>query len=80
MQTYEPNKIFVDFLLEDSENVILHYQDRTIIVKDISRQADGNLLGTIFGFEPPTTEFCGLKKDDRVEFTEDDVISASSRD
>ena len=80
IQTYEPGSLFADFPIEHSDTVILHYQDRSVVIKNISRKPDDTLEGTILGFEPPALEFGELKVDGTVTFSEDEVFSASKRD
>jgi hypothetical protein len=80
IQTYAPGKLFTDFPIEQYATAILHYQDRSVVIKNISRKPDGALEGTVLGFEPPAMELGELKADDAVTFSEDVVFSASKKD
>ncbi len=77
--TYDPGRLFTDFPIEQSDTAILHYQDRSVVIKNISRTPDGGLEGTVLGFEPPAMEWGELKADDTVTFSEDEVFSASKK-
>lgn len=79
--TYVPGKPLVaHFPLEKAKTVILHYKDRAVVVKNISRKTDATFAGTILGFEPPAMKLGDLRIDDSVTFTEDEVISAGEKD
>jgi hypothetical protein len=80
-QTYVPGKL--DFPIEPIEKskiVTLHYEDHLVLVKNISRKADGTFTGTVLGFEPPAMKLGDLKIDDSVTFKEDEVFSAIKED
>jgi len=78
--TYKPGKIFIDFPIEASENVILHSGDYSVIVKNIQKESGGKFKGTVLGIEPPGGKLDDVKTGDIVTFTEDQVISASKRE
>jgi len=80
VQTCVPGKLFTEFPVEKSETVFLHYKDRSVVVKDIWRKADGKFVGAVLGFEPPAVELGDLRIGDSVTFSEDDVISAARKD
>jgi len=80
IQTYAQGRLFTDFPIELYATAILHYQDRSVVIKNISRKPDGALEGTVLGFEPPAMEWGELKTDDTVTFLEDEVFSASKKD
>ncbi|MGA2467358.1 MAG: hypothetical protein ABSH06_23805 [Thermodesulfobacteriota bacterium] len=68
------------FTLEKAKTVILHVVDCSVLVKDISRKADGTFTGIVWGFEPPAMVLRDLKINDSVTFTEDEVFSARKQD
>lgn len=76
---YEVGKVFIDFPIEESENVILHIGDCSVIVKNIQKESEDKFKGTVLGLEPPGAELNDMKAEDVITFTEDQVISASKR-
>jgi hypothetical protein len=78
---FVPGKSLVArFPLEKSETVILHYQDRSVVIKNISRKTDDTFAGIVVGFEPPAMKLGDLKIDDTVTFSENEIISATKKD
>ena len=75
--TYKPGNVFVDFPIVESENVILHSGDYSVIVRIIQKESEGKFKGTVLGIEPPGAKLKDVKAGDTVTFTEDQVISAS---
>lgn len=75
---YVPGKrLQMGLPIEEADILILHYNDRSVLVKNILKKADGTFSGTILGFEPPAMGVGDLKSDDSITFTEDEVFSAS---
>jgi len=77
VSTYKPGRMFIDFPIEASEDVILHSGNYSVIVKNIQKEAEGKFKGTVLGIEPPGGKLDDVKAGDIVSFTEDQVISAS---
>lgn len=80
-QTYVPGKL--DFPIEPIEKskiLTLYYEGQSVLVKDISRKADGTFTGTVLEFEQHAMKLGDLKIDDSVTFTEDEVFSAIKED
>ena len=77
---YKPGKVFVVFPIEESENVILHSGDYSVIVRNIQKESEGKFKGTVLGIEPPGTKLNDVKAEDVITFTEDQVITASKRE
>jgi hypothetical protein len=76
---YVPGKPLEFFKVEKAKTVSLHCEDQlnhSVLVKDISRKANGTFTGIVWGFEPPAMKLGDLKIDDSVTFTEDEVFSA----
>lgn len=73
-------RILTRFPIEESTTITLHSVDelenRTIIVKDVSRKADGTFIGTVLGFEPPSMNLGDLTVDDSITFVEDEIFGA----
>jgi hypothetical protein len=73
-------RIFSRFPVEESRIITLHSVDglenRTIIVKDVSRKADGTFIGRVLGFEPPSMNLGDLSVDDTIAFVEDEIFGA----
>lgn len=74
---YEEGNVFIDFPIEESENVILHSGDCSVVVKNIQKESEDKFKGTVLGLEPPVKELNDIKAGDIISFTEDQVISAS---
>ena len=72
------------FPVERSTKITLHHENdpknSAIIIKDVSRKADGTFIGTVFGFEPPAMMFGDLAINDTVSFTEDEIFGAIKED
>jgi hypothetical protein len=80
VSTYRPGKMFIDFPIETSEDVLLHSGNYSVIVKNIQKEAEGKFKGTVLGIEPPGGKVDDVEAGDIVSFTEDQVISASKRE
>jgi len=78
--SYQPGKVFIDFPIEASENVILHSGGYSIILKNIQKESERKFKGTVLGIEPPGGKLDDVKEQDVITFTEDQVISASRRE
>lgn len=78
--TYKPGKVFVDFPIEEAEDVILHSGDYSVIVRNIQKESEGKFKGTVLGIEPPGAKLNNVKAEDIVTFSQDKVISASKRE
>ena len=78
--TCQPSRLLADFPLEDSRDVVLHCESKTVTVRDIQKQPDGIFKGRVLGVEPVGVEIQDLKEGDVVAFSEDQVISASRED
>jgi len=77
-------RILTPFPVGESTFITLHHEDgpenRTIIVKDVSRKADGTFIGTVLGFEPPSMNLGDLTVDDTITFVEDEIFGAIKED
>lgn len=77
-------RIFTRFPVEESTIIILHSVDelenRTIIVKGVSRKPDGTFIGKVFGFEPPSINLGDLTVDGIITFVEDEIFGAIKED
>lgn len=62
--------------VSDGDEVTLRIDDEDVLVRNVSRTSPGQFSGDVYGFEPSYgIEFGGLKIGDRIDFTEDHVIS-----
>lgn len=77
--TYKPGKVFINFPIEASENVIFHSGSYYVILNNIQKESEHKFKGTVLGIEPPGGKLDDVKAEDVVTFTEDQVISASRR-
>lgn len=80
IETYNPSELLCNFSIEESEHVILHCENYSIIVRDIQKDSEGKFRGTVSGLEPPGARLEHIKAGDIVTFTEDQVFSASKSD
>ena len=65
--------------IEDGDSVVLHIEDESVLVNNISLLPNNNFTGKVYGFEPSfSLEFNGIKIDDVINFNEEHIISCSS--
>ena len=62
--------------ISDGDEVTLRIDDEDVLVRNVAKTSPGHFSGEVYGFEPSYgIEFGGLKIGDRIEFTENHVIS-----
>ncbi|MCG2722724.1 MAG: hypothetical protein L6290_12045 [Thermodesulfovibrionales bacterium] len=77
---YKPGKVLIDFPIEESEDVILHSGNYSVIVRNVQKESEGKFKGIVLGIELPGTKLDDIKAGDIVTFSEDQIISASKRE
>jgi hypothetical protein len=61
--------------IEEGGTAVLHGGSQRILVRDVNSLRNGKYKGVIFGFSPSFAhEYRGLKGDDEMSFSADDVI------
>lgn len=72
-----PGQAFKD-TIENGDSVVLHVGNESVLVNNISILSNNKIRGTVHGFEPSCgLEFNGIKLDDEIDFSEENVISCS---
>lgn len=66
--------------VSNGDDVVLHMEGESILVKNVKALGASRFKGTIYGFEPShVIEYQGMKLDDEVEFEEQHIISCSEK-
>lgn len=72
---YDSGKGIADFGIADAQNVILHCDGKSVLVRDIRVTDEGIFTGVVSGFEPAGQQVRGLAEGDEVKFEKHQVIS-----